>query len=83
MNKYVRNRRSNRSCLKISDSLYNIFEVSAKDQITNQTRVVANKDRKMKRKQAKIAGKINHSWSQTNTFNPFLQKKIKFYFDEK
>ena len=59
MNKYARGRRTTRSCLKISESLYNILELVAKDQITNEKAiVVANKDRKMKRKQAKTAGKL-------------------------
>ena len=58
MNKYARGRRTTRSCLKISESLYNILELVAKDQITNEKAiVVANKDRKMKRKKASVAGK--------------------------
>ena len=58
INKYARGRSTTRSCLKISESLYNILELVAKDQITNEKAiVVANKDRKMKRKKAKTPGK--------------------------
>ena len=78
MNKYARGRRTTRSCLKISESLYNILELVVKDQITNEKAiVVANKDRKMKRKQAKTAGKIDYAWNQTKTFKLFQQKSQK------
>ena len=57
INKYARGRRTTHSCLRVSESLYNILELVAKDQITNEKAiVVANKDRKKKRKQAKTAG---------------------------
>merc|ERR1712123_214860 len=56
INKYARGRRTTHSCLRVSESLYNILELVAKDQITNEKAiVVANKDRKKKRKQAKTA----------------------------
>merc|ERR1712123_392733 len=56
INKYARGRRTTHSCLPVSESLYNILELVAKDQITNEKAiVVANKDRKKKRKQAKTA----------------------------
>merc|ERR1712123_464440 len=56
INKYGRGRRTTHSCLPVSESLYNILELVAKDQITNEKAiVVANKDRKKKRKQAKTA----------------------------
>merc|ERR1712123_120314 len=60
INKYARGRRTTHSCLRVSESLYNILELVAKDQITNEKAiVVANKDRKKKRKQAKTA--VAHS----------------------
>merc|ERR1712106_214542 len=56
INKYARGRRTTHSCLRVSESLYNILELVAKDQITNEKAiVVANKDRRKKRKQAKTA----------------------------
>ena len=59
MTKYAKGRQSTRSCLKISESLYNLLELVAKDNITNEKAiVVANKDRKRKRK-PKVPGKGN------------------------
>merc|ERR1712106_651714 len=55
INTYARGRRAH-SSLSLSESLFNILELVAKDQLTNEKAiVVANKDRKKKRKQARRA----------------------------